>query len=513
MARQFPITPEYVSILILLLAAMFIAILLAVPDIEAEVGGPIAGMTSPTGWVVENGDETSYSDETILLNGDLIIQSGGSLSFDTVDMYSNARGDKNATIRILVEEGGTFTIRDSLLSSRYEVDQYQGNQPWRYKFHVEGTLAMTDTTVEYMWGDLEGILIPDQGGTMHSTNQGGIEIWSDDVFIQDCIIARGQTSGMNIREGSPVVLDTDFIENDGEGLSVFDGESSGVFRGCTFSNNGGRGVTLHANYLDFNDNVIQDNGGAGFFIINSMNVSFDNLEVSGNLWGLHVVLCDATFTNSTIVDNQVTMAVTNEGSVVLLNCVCDITGDDLDLHEGCWVADCVPVEVTVKGGGDPLDGAKVRLEGRNGNLTWTGYARTDSDGMVILPAALMVRNGEWWYNLSDFEVEVTYNGKRSNRTETIDGPETLTFDLGSVGGDGGSGGDGDDDPGDGEPSDVKDGGNDEKDLNDYLPVIGVVAVIAFVAVVLVSRWNRNREQSEDDEWDDEGYPDDADWEL
>ena len=42
---------------------------------------------------------------------------------------------------------------------------------------------------------------------------GGIEIWSDDVYIEDCVITRGQTSGMNIREGSPVILNTDFIEN------------------------------------------------------------------------------------------------------------------------------------------------------------------------------------------------------------------------------------------------------------------------------------------------------------
>jgi len=262
-----------------------------------ETGGPVLGATSPAGWYVEDGDNLTYSDEVILLNGDLVIQAGGTLTFEGIEIFSNARGDKNTTIRILVEEGGAFVVGNSLISSRFHVDEYMGNQPWRYKFQIYGSLVITDTIVEYMWGDLEGIIIPDTPlpGSLHQTNTGGIEIFSDDVFIRECTITRGQTCGMNIWEGSPVILDSDFVDNDQIGMSILDGESSAVIRGCSFSNNVLRGVTIHANYLDFRDNVIHDNGGSGFFIINSQNVHFEDLDISGNGRGLHVVLCDATF--------------------------------------------------------------------------------------------------------------------------------------------------------------------------------------------------------------------------
>lgn len=456
-----------------LLALVLILILPSGSD--AETGGPVGGMTSPAGWIVEDGDNLTYSDETILLNGDLVIQPGGTLTFENVEMYSNARGDKNATIRILVEEGGTFIVQGSLLSSRYEVDEYQGNQPWRYKFHVYGALNMTASTVEYMWGDLEGIIIPDVAGSMHSTNTGGIEIWSDDVFIQGCTITRGQTCGMNIWEGSPRILDTAFVENDMMGLSILDGESAAVFRGCSFSSNGGRGVTLHANYLDFRDNDIHDNGGSGFFIINSQNVSFENLDISGNLRGLHVVLCDATFLNCSIVNNQVTMAVTNEGSVVLENCECDITGDDLDLHENCWVAYCVPVDVSVRDeDGVAVEGATVIMTGIEGNLTWTHTSRTDTKGMARSFPALIVRFNDWWHNLSLYSIEAQKGSRFSNMTENITEAVEVFLDLG--GGDGGQ---------DEDPSDVG-GGDDDDEF--HLPLaLGVVVVLVVIGVILVFR--------------------------
>lgn len=472
------------------LMAMFLlaaVLMILMFDSGAEVGGPVGGMTSPSGWIVESGDDLTYSDETILLNGDLIIQSGGKLTFEGIDIYSNARGDKNATIRIHVEEGGTFIVMESLLSSRFEVDQYQGNQPWRYKFQVYGTLNITGSTVEYMWGDLEGIVITDVFGSMHSTNTGGIEIWSDDVFIQDCTITRGQTCGLNIWEGSPTICDTSFIENDMMGVSVLDGDSSAELTGCSFNNNGGNGVTLHANYLDFSDNEMLDNGGSGFFIINSQNVSFEGLDIRGNSRGLHVVLCDATFINSTIVDNGVTMAITNEGSVLLQNTECDITGEDMDLHEDCWVAYTVPVDVRVLDEGDPVANAKVKIEGSEGNLTWTRSYRTNSEGKTWTHPALMVRNGELWYNLSEYFLEAHVGTDSGNHTENITGPTEITIILAlSANSDQNN------------PSDVEEGGDDGSNDVEYHQVFGVVSALIVVVIVVVVYRKRGRNGDVDD---------------
>jgi len=467
-----------------------ISLVMLTDDSEAEDGGPVQGMTSPLGWYVRDGDNVSYSDETILLNGDLIIEAGGTLNFENVELYSNARGDKNTTLRIEVREEGTLIVRDSLISSRYEIDEYKGNQPWRYKFQIYGLLNMTDTIVEYMWGDLEGIIIPDTGGSLHSTNTGGIEVFSDDVFIQRCTVTRGQTCGMNIWEGSPTILDTGFVENDMFGMSILDGECSAVIKNCSFSGNENRGVTIHANFLDFRDNEIHDNGGSGFFIINSQNVSFENLDISGNGRGLHVVFSDATFYNCSIVNNDVTMAVTNEGSVLLVNCDCDISGDDMDLHENCWAAVCVPIKVHVVEDGKGVEGAEVTVTGSDANYTWMHRAFSDSRGLARSITALMVRYRDYWYNLSTYTVQAIIGAKSVNKTMNITGPMSNTLELGN----------GDDqNPAD----DITDEDDDNDDLWEYIqPIIGVIVVLAVLIIIGARKMGeRYTEDYYENDWD------------
>ena len=476
----------------------------------------MGGATSPLGWYVEDGDEVTYSDEVILLNGDLIINNGGVLIFENTELYSNARGDKNATLRIVVEEGGSFFVSDSLISSRYEVDQYKGNQFWRYKFEVYGRLNMTNTIVEYMWGNLEGVWLEDPDvGTLHQTNTGGIEIYSSDVFIQGCTITRGQSCGMNIREGSPIILDTEFIANDQIGMSILDSDIAAIIKGCTFSDNELRGITIHSDNLEFSDSVIQNNGGSGFFIINSVNVSFEGLEVTGNGRGLHVVLCDATFYNCTIVDNGVTMAVTNDGSVTLVNSVCDITGNDMDLHENCWAATTIPLEIVVEDSGNGVKNAKITTTGSDGNFTWSHTTITDSKGEGQALAGIQIRLYEYWYNITEFLIEVTSTVGSDSRSLNVSVPMSVNFELGD-----GSGGN---DPNDGSDQDDGDGndGDDDNDLwgirnilegdadesNVLIPVFIVIIVLGVILMVTMRRRNQGVGEGEDD------HDVDAEWEY
>ncbi len=181
------------------------------------------------------------------------------------------------------------------------------------------------------------------------------------------------------------------------------------------------------------------------------------------------------------------MAVTNDGSVVLVNCECDITGDDLDLHENCWVADCVPVEILVLLDGAEVAGVNVTATatGAQGNLTWVQSAMTDSQGTVHIPVALLVRNGEYWYNLSSYTFEAAYGEDSSTVTENITKATGIIIEL-NAGDDNGNDGNGD-------PVDV--GGEDGGDDDDYfVPVIVMIAVLVVVAVIVRvhSRLRRGR---------------------
>ena len=101
----------------ILVAAMLImnVLIIAFPisDFDVEAGTPddgVDGLQYIEGdWVV-NGTET-YTDEIIVLNGSLIINSGGSLTLRHVTLAMNCTVADNQ-YNIIVNSGGSLTITD-----------------------------------------------------------------------------------------------------------------------------------------------------------------------------------------------------------------------------------------------------------------------------------------------------------------------------------------------------------------------------------------------------------------
>jgi hypothetical protein len=99
----------------LTITILFIS-LFNMPSLCAEQGAPISGHTVGD-WVIEAGDDLLYEDETIVVNGDLIIEDGGILRLHNMRIEMRGRGDNEAAAILLVEEGGSFFATHSTITA------------------------------------------------------------------------------------------------------------------------------------------------------------------------------------------------------------------------------------------------------------------------------------------------------------------------------------------------------------------------------------------------------------
>lgn len=99
--------------------------------IEAETPPPNNG-----NWIIN--DMTTINDESIVLNGDLIVEDGGELQLYNVDLKFNCDSDEE--FKLKVEKGGKIDIYDSTISSNT-------NHDYGIDVHSKGEFNVYNSTV------------------------------------------------------------------------------------------------------------------------------------------------------------------------------------------------------------------------------------------------------------------------------------------------------------------------------------------------------------------------------
>ena len=167
--------------------------------VSGESGAPdVNGETSKV-WYIEYGDHIVRQNETLTLNGDLIINSSGILDLSKVQLIINSTISNR--YRIWVKPGGILY----LLSST--IDSYDPN--YSYECIIEGELYMKNCTVNNVWGN-------------SGEAKGGVQIYSDSTII-DSKINGSSGTGIYINESAPTIYNT-IISNCYYGI-YYDGPS------------------------------------------------------------------------------------------------------------------------------------------------------------------------------------------------------------------------------------------------------------------------------------------------
>ena len=91
-------------------------------------------------WIISNA--TAVSNESLLVDGDVIIESGGSLTLTNIILFINSTTDGEHGV--FVQEGGAFTaINTTILPF---------NTSNRLKFESFGNLNLVNSTFLHLWG-------------------------------------------------------------------------------------------------------------------------------------------------------------------------------------------------------------------------------------------------------------------------------------------------------------------------------------------------------------------------
>jgi len=173
--------------------------------------------------------ELEFIGKEILLNGNLIVTPGGILSLINstliINTSSNDNSDRNVPqYWIKVEKGAEFNVINSTIkSSNNSISLFDTRNT--YSFEIYGAANIIHSNISCLWGKSD----------MRLSN-GGIQVYSNDVLIEDSSI-----------ENNPIW-----------GISIWNNSSPSI-RNCNISSNGWGGIRIHSGNLIIENSTFSSN--------------------------------------------------------------------------------------------------------------------------------------------------------------------------------------------------------------------------------------------------------------
>jgi len=193
-----------------------ITLFLVAGAVSAESGAPqpIPGIGYGTSgdWIIESGDSVSWEDATIILTGNLIVQSGGVLDLTNVEVRVNCSTD--GEFGIFVESGGSLRFQNGVITSM--------NQNRHYKLEFDGSVLLESVSVSEVYGN-----------PMDPWDY-GIMLRSDDISILNSTFYNCRGDVLQVVSSSPLIRGNTFYQNSGAAI-LCDGVSSPLLQSNTIS--------------------------------------------------------------------------------------------------------------------------------------------------------------------------------------------------------------------------------------------------------------------------------------
>jgi len=258
-------------------------------------------------WIV-TGTE-SYYDEVFVLNGNLIVENSGNLTFRKVTLKVNC--SYNGQFNITVKHGGKFCVLEGSVITSSNLDKRIG------EFIVEGTLRMNNselhgcgwTDAQGAWGlvifsgdaiienslisynfrvniNSDGVVV--RNNDITENNHHGIFVWDSSPIICNNNISLNSITGIEIGHGSPTVCNNTITSND-VGITFSHGTNA-IVQDNIISLNRGEGIIGSDNSsLIIQGNNVASNGGHGGIVIkhNCTGIIQGNTIMNNSMDGIH----------------------------------------------------------------------------------------------------------------------------------------------------------------------------------------------------------------------------------
>jgi len=274
-------------------------------------------------WVIENEHVWNESVNITLTRCNLIIKSGGILTFNN-SVLLEIICDENGEYGITIEPNGTFEINSS---SANTVITY-GSSPtaYSYSFLNSGTIDFLGANVTRVYGDSYN---PDTTGGIRN-------LPGSTCNLTNCNIMDGDTHGIYAEGDSELNIANCTITNttsnvlDGTGIQI-KGNSNVLIDSVSVFNMKNEGIKIAdaSNVTIKGSSVIKNSNGNGVYIEDSEGVVMEDFEVRDGLMnGIYLDDSNATITNVNIHDNA------NDGIVVLNGSAPEIESNNISGNDG-----------------------------------------------------------------------------------------------------------------------------------------------------------------------------------
>jgi len=280
----------------------------------SERGFVFAGPPLSGDWIV-TGTE-SYYDTIVVLNGNLIIEDGGNLTFRKVTLKMNCTYDGQYYIQ--VRSGGKFYVLEGSVITSVDSEK-------EYSFGVENgsTLRMMDSELHECGFGFEG-------------GASGLLIESNDVVIENNWISNNWY-GIVCASSNPVIRNNNISSNRVQAVIL--GNSNATIEANYMRNNGGGGIYARFSSPIIQDNLITLNNGAGIHILDRSIPTIQGNNITANNYG---IIAEGEGTNPTIHDNYISR--NNGAGISVGGCGATIYNNTITSNkaEGIWCCNSSP---------------------------------------------------------------------------------------------------------------------------------------------------------------------------
>jgi parallel beta-helix repeat protein len=252
-------------------------------------------------WVVTGSE--SYYDEVFVLNGNLVVEDGGNLTFRRVTLKMNCAYD--GQYNITVKHGGSFYVLEGSVITSANPDK-------RFAFTVWSTFRMSNSELHecgWTWSEWEtsGLLISSDDAVVENSlishNWNGINVCSDGVVVRNNNVTANSETGITVSSNS-TIYNNHVSCNNVTGIGI-GGHCSPIIYNNTVMSNLWAGINpCEGASPIIQNNIIKKNGIGIFCVFNSSpiisgNLITVNLEEGIGCW----VYCSSTIANNTITSN------------------------------------------------------------------------------------------------------------------------------------------------------------------------------------------------------------------
>lgn len=185
-------------------------------------------------WIIS--DETSISNDKIVMNGNIYVKNGGKLVLNNVELLFKDGGKTKYMFK--VETGGILQM-DSCT-----IEGYEGA---RYYF-----MAERDTNIK-----ISSCKIKNVGDMAHPPSKAGLCILTSDAVIENSIITEGYDGVVVHGNVAPSIISCKIYNNSGHGIRCV--YSYPKISSCEIYENGGHGIFVNESYPTITNGKLYNN--------------------------------------------------------------------------------------------------------------------------------------------------------------------------------------------------------------------------------------------------------------